>query len=271
MGSRLNVTRLGWSRLRLLAPFFLLNFAFAQSQSPSSSPPDLDPPTTSSGASGNPIANSVQGGNCFLAPLNGLEIAPAGTADMQVPVRTLHEFEEACAALRSKRMADAEGHLRKAVKQDPKFSEAWVLLGQIFEAQQKMEEAHEACSKPTGSYLPAYLCLADISARAKNWDDVLRLSSLALEIDPATAASAYAYNAAANFNLHNLPAAERSALRALEIDTTNSDPRVHFLLAQIYEAKGDRAGQAGQLREYLKFVTDPADEELVKKVLANLQ
>jgi tetratricopeptide (TPR) repeat protein len=157
------------------------------------------------------------------------------------------------------------------VKQDPKFSAAWVLLGQIFEAQQKMEDAHDACSKPAGSYLPAYLCLADISARAKNWEDVLRLSSLALEIDPATAAPAYAYNAAANFNLHDLAAAEKSALRALDIDKANHDPRVHLLLAQIYAAQGDRANQAGQLREYLKYVTDPNDEQMVKKALASLQ
>jgi hypothetical protein len=45
---------------------------------------------------------------------------------------------------------------------------------------------------------------------------------------------------------------EKSALRALEIDKNNSEPRVHFVLAQIYEAKGDRADEAAQLREYLK-------------------
>src|SRR5208282_2411016 len=108
------------------------------------------------------------------------------------------------------------------------------------------------------------------SARSKNWDDVLKVSAHALEIDPTTDAVAYSYNAAANFNLNNLPAAEKSALRAVEIDTTNADPRVHFLLAQIYGAKGDGVSEAAQLREYLKFATDPADVAMVKGYLAEL-
>lgn len=207
--------------------------------------------------------------NCFLPPLNGLEMLNTGVAEFQIPAKSQHEFEEACASLRGKKVVDAEVHLRRALRQDAKFSAAWVLLGQVLEAEQRMDEARNVCTKPA-SYLPAYLCLADVSARAKNWDDVLRLSSLALEIDPSTAAPAYAYNAAANFNLHNLPAAEKSALRAIDIDTGNKDPRVHYLLAQIYEAEGDHTSQAAQLREYLKYVTDPNDVEMVKKVLATL-
>jgi Tfp pilus assembly protein PilF len=242
MRKRLNVTRLCGSVLCALALLLTANFCYGQDAS--------------------------SGDNCFLPPLNGLQTTDA---DLQAPAKTRHEFDEGCAAVRNKKLPDAEAHLRKAVKQDPKFSAAWVLLGQIFEAQQKMEDAHDACSKPTGSYLPAYLCLADISAHAKSWDEVLRLSSLALEVDPTTAAPAYAYNAAANFNLHNLPAAEESALRAIDIDKANKNPRVHFLLAQIYGAKGDRADEAGQLREYLKYVTDPNDAEAVKKALAGLE
>ena len=51
-------------------------------------------------------------------------------------------------------------------------------------------------------------------------------SSCALKIDPTNDAVAYDYNAAANFHLHKLPEAERSALRAAEIDKSNADPRV---------------------------------------------
>jgi predicted Zn-dependent protease len=118
--------------------------------------------------------------------------------------------------------------------------------------------------------LPAYLCLADISARSQSWDKVLQLSRRALEIDPTNDMVAYEYNAAANLNLHNLPEAEKSALRGAEIDKSNIDPRLHFLLAQIYEAKGDRAGEAAQLREYLKFASDPNDVAMVKNYLADL-
>jgi len=50
----------------------------------------------------------------------------------------------------------------------------------------------------------------------------------------------------------------------------NIDPRVHFLLAQIYEAKGDRVAEAAQLRQYLKYASNPNDAAMVRKYLSDL-
>jgi predicted Zn-dependent protease len=211
--------------------------------------------------------------NCFLPPLNGVRGLTVELSTLQIPAKAKREYEDGCAALRNKKAADAENHLRKAVKQYPKYSAAWVLLGQTLEAQQKVDEAREACSQPVSSdsnYRPAYFCLADIAGRSQHWDEVLKFSNRALELDPSSDAVGYAYNAAASLNLHNLPQAEKSALRAAEIDKHNTDPRIHFLLAQIYEAKRDRAGEAAQLREYLKYASDPADIAMVKSYLAEL-
>jgi tetratricopeptide (TPR) repeat protein len=215
----------------------------------------------------------VKGASCFLPPLNGVTVTTVKVEDLQIPSKAQKSFENGCAALRSKKTTDAENHLRKAVKEWPKYSSAWVVLGQVLEAEQKSEEARDACSQPLtadSGYVPAYLCLADISARSESWDKVLQFSNRALEIDPTTDPVAYDYHAAANFNLHHLAEAEKSALRAVEIDQRNADPRVHFLLAQIYEAKGDRASEANQLREYLKYASDPSDAAMVKSYLAEL-
>jgi tetratricopeptide (TPR) repeat protein len=147
-------------------------------------------------------------------------------------------------------------------------------LGQVLGAQQKTAEAYGACSQPLATdsnYLPAYLCLADLSAHSESWNTVLQLSTRALEIDPTNDAEAYDYNAVANFHLHGLPKAETSTLRAAEIDKSNTDPRVHFLLAQIYEAKGDRQSEAAQLREYLKYASDPNDVAMVKRYSSELE
>ena len=256
-------TRLAGRRLACLTAAFVCALALLLSLTQAQDKPVPGP--------GGPVPNDPKADNCFLPPLNGLPMLATGVVEFQIPAKPQREFEEGCASLRGQKVLDAEIHLRKAVKQDAKFSAAWVLLGQVLEVEHKMDEAQDACSKPTSlSYLPAYLCLADISARAKNWDDVLRLASLALEIDPSTAAPAYVYNADANFNLHNLAAAEKSALLAIDIDKANKDPHIHFLLAKIYEAKGDRTSEATQLREYLKYVTDPNDAEKIKKALANL-
>lgn len=215
-----------------------------------------------------------KGDSCFLPPLTGFVAASVTVSDLQVPAKAKRDHDDGCLALAKGKIADAEKHFRKAVNRWPKYSAAWVVLGQVLEAQQSTEAARHACSQPLISepnYLLAYLCLADISARAQKWSEVLSLSNRALAIDSTKVAVAYDYNAAANFHLHNLPEAEKSALKAAEIDKSNADPRVHFLLAQIYEAKGDRAQEAGQLREYLKYASDPNDISMVKKYLADLE
>lgn len=204
--------------------------------------------------------------NCFLPPLNRLLLSTVDIANLGAPPKAKKEKEDGCAALRKHKITQAEAHLRKAVNQWPKYLAAWVVLGQVLEVQQKSDEAYSACSQPLtadSNYLPAYLCLADISARSTSWNKVLELSNRALEIDPTDDAVAYQYNAAADLYLHKLPEAEKSALRAVEIDKGNADPRVHFLLAQIYEAKGDRENEATQLRECLKQAS-PGDVATAK-------
>jgi len=214
-----------------------------------------------------------KGDSCFLPPLSGLTPASVALSDLRIPAKAKRDHDDGCAALEKGKIVDAENHFRKAVNRWPQYSAAWVVLGQTLEVQQKPKAAKDACSEPLTdepNYLPSYLCLADISARAQHWDEVLSLSIRALAIDSTTVAVAYDYNAAANLHLHNLSEAEKSALKAAEIDKGNTDPRVHFLLAQIYEAKGDRTREAGQLREYLKFASDPNDISMVKRYLSDI-
>ena len=113
--------------------------------------------------------------------------------------------------------------------------------------------------------------LGEVRFRQMKFEAAVQAYARALELDPTSDAVAYGYNAVANLNLHRLSEAEKSALKASEIDRNNSDPRVHFLLAQIYEAKRDPANEAAQLREYLKFASDPSDAAMVKQYLADLE
>lgn len=221
---------------------------------------------------GKPGSHTGQEGTCFLPPLTGIHSPTVAVTNLQIATKGKKEYSAACSALNDKKYDPAEAHLRKAVKEDPKYPAAWVTLGQLLAAQQKTAEARDACAQALaadGNYLHAYLCLADVSGREQKWDEMLKLSSRAIELDPTNDCVAYGLNAAANLNLHKLPEAERSALKAIDIDKTHSDPRIYFLLAQIYEAKGDPANEAAELREYLKFA-DPSDSAMVKKYLAEL-
>jgi len=211
---------------------------------------------------------------CFLPPLDVVRSPSVPVANLQAATKAKKEYAAACEALRGKKLDAAEAHLRKAVEREPNYPAAWVTLGQILAARQQTEGARDACARAlTGdpAYLAPYLCLTDIAARTQEWEEALKLSARALQLEPTNNFIAYGYNAAANMNLHRLPDAEKSALKALELDKSNRDPRVHFLLAQIYEAEGDRAKEAVQLREYLNFATDPADIAFVKQVLSELE
>jgi cytochrome c-type biogenesis protein CcmH/NrfG len=212
--------------------------------------------------------------SCLLPPLIRMASPTVAVEQLQKTAKARNEYHQGCTALEKKSMADAEKHFRKALHEYPQYAMAWVTLGQVFATQQRTDEARNACfqglrTDPT--YVPAYLCLADIAAHANAWDEVLRLSGRALELNPSSNAVAYEYHAAANLNLRNLAAAEKSGLRAAEIDREHREPRVHFVLAQIYEAKGDFANEAMQLREYLKYADNAPDAAMVQQYLSNLK
>lgn len=212
--------------------------------------------------------------SCLLPPLTLISSPTIGAEQLKIATKAKKEYHEACAALKKKRGADVEKHLRKAVQHSPKYSAAWVTLGQVLAVQQRTEEARSACLESSiadPNYVPAYLCLADIAAHAQAWGEVLKLSGRALELDPSQDALAYEYHAAASLNLHDLAAAEKSGLRALEIDRDHREPRVHFVLAQIYEAKGDTVNEATQLREYLRYANSPEDAAIVQPYLSKLE
>jgi tetratricopeptide (TPR) repeat protein len=221
-----------------------------------------------------PAAPGSSGETCLFPPFQAIQTPTVDVNRLQVSSKAKKDYQDACSAIREKKFDNAEKYLRKAVQEDPKYSVAWVTLGQMLTAQNKLEDGRGACSQAAdqdSSYIPAQLCLADISARKGDWDQSLKFSARALEMDPANNSVSYSYNALANLNLRKLAEAEKSALRALELDKNHNDPRIHFLLAQIYEAKGEPSNEAAQLREYLKFATDPGDVSMIKQSLAEVE
>ena len=225
-------------------------------------------------STGEPMRQNNADDRCLLPPLNGTREPVVDVKSMQVSAAGRKEYAGACGAIKDKRLDRAAEHLRKAVQAEPLYSAAWVTLGQVLVAQQKVAEGRDACSHAVAAmvnYLAGYLCLADISGREQKWDEMLKFSSRAIDLDPANDAVAYGLNAAANLNLRKLAEAEKSALKAVEIDKTHNDPRIYFLLAQIYEAKGDPENEAAELRQYLKFASDPNDAAMVKAYLAELE
>jgi tetratricopeptide (TPR) repeat protein len=148
------------------------------------------------------------------------------------------------------------------------------MLGQTLETRQQTAEARNACSRASSAdpkYLPAYLCLAEIAGRKQEWNEVLNLTSRALELEAVNDAYAYFFSAIAYFNLNQLPEAKQRALKAEAIDREHYEPLLQLLLAQIYEANNDATDAASHLREYLRLAPESQDSDNLKKVLAEAQ
>lgn len=211
---------------------------------------------------------------CLVSPLMFMRSPTVDVGQLQRATGAREEYLRGCEDLRKKKSDQAEKHFRKALQGYPKYALAWVTLGQLLEKEQRTAEARNACSQASSvdpRYVAAYLCLADIAAQTHNWNEVLKFSARALELEPTSNAVAHEYNAIGNLNLHHLAEAEKSGLLAVEIDREHHDTHAHFVLAQIYEAKHDSASEAAQLREYLKYCNSPTNAALVAQWLADLE
>ncbi len=225
-------------------------------------------------ADSQPEAKKGEEGACFLPPLVGAHSATVGVATLEVQGKAKKEYDKSCSSLQSQKFEEAEKRLHEAVEKYPDYSTLWILLAQVLERRQAFQPARDACLqavKVNPIFVPAYLCLADISAHSEDWKDVLVQSAHAIQLDATTNPISYLYSATARFNLHQVDDAEKDVLRGIAISREHPNPRLHYLLAQIYEVKGDRTDEIAQYRIFLKLAEGTPAAETVKQYLAKLQ
>jgi tetratricopeptide (TPR) repeat protein len=183
-----------------------------------------------------------------------------------------NEYERACTALRSKKLAESEKHLRKAVQYSPDAF-GWVMLGKVLQVSKRWDEARSACTEGVvhdPSYWPAQICLAEIDVRTHRWNASLDESNRALSLSLESKRFAYFVSALALFNLDKVSDAESRALEAKRLDVDHQLPPVHLLLAQIDELKGDLQAAETELRDCLKYAKDSLAGDMAKQELARL-
>jgi hypothetical protein len=241
--------------------------------------------TPSFGAAGKPSVNVVRNSTfdanpmaeeekCFPWKLSFVRPTTVSVARLKVPPKARTEYEEACDASNKNKFEEAEQHARRAIETFQDYSAAWVMLGVILEEERKPQEAHDACSHASAidaTYLPAYLCAAEVSVRNREWDRVLNSADLALNLKSEADPYAYYYRATAYLYMNNLVEAEKNALQAAEIDVNHVEPYLYFLLAKIYEREGDSSNAIVQLQQFLKHPAGRLQEDAAKRLLARLE
>ncbi|HVB85477.1 MAG TPA: hypothetical protein VNK23_02280 [Candidatus Dormibacteraeota bacterium] len=195
-------------------------------------------------------------------------------ARLAVPGKARHQFLKACGAFKDHQLEQAESHVREAVKIYPQYAAAWVLLGQILEADHKENQAVEACRQGLAvdpKYAPPYMCLAGFAARANDWGEAYSLADHALSLDPATDPYAFLYTATADLHLKRYDQAELYGLSAEKLDKWNRIPDVHLLLAKLYEVKRKPIQEEKELREFIKAAPHNTVWELARIRLSELR
>jgi Tfp pilus assembly protein PilF len=237
------------------------------------------------GVEGKPSVNVVQNSafgasptadeeSCFPWKLAAARSTTVSVARLKVPSNARIEYEKACDASNKNKFEEAEQHARSAIDKFQDYSAAWVMLGVILEEQHKAQEARDACSHAAAidaTYLPSYLCAAEVSARRREWDQVLSSANLALSLKSEGDPYGHYYRAMAYLYMKNPVEAKKSALEAEESDLNHDEPSFYFLLAQIYEREGDSANAIAQLQQFLKHPNDRQQEDAAKRFLAKLE
>ncbi len=199
-----------------------------------------------------PLLKSVLANDeeCLPWKLSSARDSTSSVTALKVPSKARREYEKACTAYRKKKFSDAEQHLRDAIGKFQDYSAAWVMLGVVLDQQHQVQAARDACSraaKTDARYLPAYLCAAEFSTRNQEWGELLNLANVALGLNSAGDGYVHFYRAMAYFHLNNLVDAQKSALKAAEMDVNHNYLPIYFLLAQIYAAAGSEVTDRGFL------------------------
>jgi tetratricopeptide (TPR) repeat protein len=221
-----------------------------------------------------PLKTPQNNGSCLLWVVAETPANTVSAATLRIPGKARGEYEKGCGDLRDGKFESAENHLRKAVQLYPRYAHALVLMGQLMAAHNRVDDALGVCSQASSvdpDFVPAYLCLADVSGQLRLWTQTLEFADRALKLDPVQNFYGHFYMAIAQFHLGQLLEAEKNALETVDDDHLHRLPQAHLLLAQVYGSRHDLKSVANQLRAYLQVAPKSPDAPDVRKRLETLE
>ncbi len=236
-----------------------------------------------------PVSSSMDVGAIAVHRTTKVKGMTLNAAPYQAPKEARKAFEKGLEAQKNGRLADARQYFEKAVEIHPKYAYAWFELGAVLQSLAQKEPARAAYTHAMTidrKFVPPFLSLASMAYEAEDWTQVLNLTNhvldldplkydnvtgYVLDLDPLDYAQAYFYNAAANYKLNHIEAAEKSGLKAERLDVRPRFPQLHLLLADIFIQKNDYATAISQIKIYLEFAPHAKDADLVRERLAKLE
>ena len=189
-------------------------------------------------------------------------------SDTNIPFKAKGPFDKAMKALDAPDFEEAAKQLEIVVAGSPKFAQGWHTLGIVDERLHKPAEAKAAYQhaiEADPKQLPAYVMLARVCVKQKDWQGAATAADALIKADPKRSyPEIYLHRAVARYGLKDLTGAEESAQEAIRLDPKHKKPRTEYVLGRILEAKGDANGAREHMTKYLELEPGASDVELVR-------
>ena len=193
---------------------------------------------------------------------------------LKAPEDAQKAYGKGVVAMTDKKWPAAQKNFERAVEIYPEYAAAWTDLGEVWKAQSKPDEARKAWQRALEvdpKYVKPYVQLARLDLEEKRTEEAFDVAERALAMNPIEFPAIYFYHAAASFNLKRFDAAEKSARRAIDLDSRHEYPRAELLLGSVLAAKGDRSGALDHLRKYVELAPKSPDAAQVNDAITKLE
>jgi Tfp pilus assembly protein PilF len=209
-----------------------------------------------------------------LTRIGGVEGATVSLTGMAAPRDARSAYEKGRKAGMDKKFDEAVRELNKAVAIYPQYAIAWSLLGEIHRLQNQFEPAKKEYARALeadAKFVNPYFGLAAMAVVENRWADAAQLTDRLIALNAFAYPMAYFFNAAANFNLGKLDAAEQSARKFQQIDTAHTRPDIALLLGNILAGKHQYAEAAQLYRDFLAARPDAPNADALHKEAQRLE
>lgn len=164
----------------------------------------------------------------------------------------------------------AKADLEHVVKIDPKFAEAWYLLGRL-QAPVDLKTATDSLKQAVAAdprFVSPCVWLGMIAIENRDWQSASQWASRALELDPQGTAQIWYENAVSDYRLGKNEAARAAAEHALAMDPEHRIQNTEEVLALTLVTKGDYSAALEHLRSTLTYIPSGPDADLIKRQIA---
>jgi cytochrome c-type biogenesis protein CcmH/NrfG len=216
---------------------------------------------------------SLNVGVIVLTPMDGALGAVISMTTLAAPPDAREAYEKGEKAVDHKKFSEAEKELKKAVAGYADFAAAWSLLGEVHRQNANFAAAKDAYQHAIAAdpkFINPYYGMAIVSVHEKNWNEVIKNTEEINKLNPSLYPLALMYNAAANYYVGNIDAAEKSLMAFESLDASHQQPDSELLLSNILLAKHDYTGAAKALESYLKLVPNAPNTAVIQKQIADL-